>query len=77
MADQPLSPKVPPMNCTWCDLVRRVARQAGVTEELDEKEIDWILWERTPFPMGGYELTLAALVKFFADYNGSHDYGPN
>jgi hypothetical protein len=38
---------------TWADWVRLVATEVNVYGLTDE-EIDWLLWERTPWPLGDH-----------------------
>lgn len=57
---------VPPENTTWAEVVRAIAAEYGRAEISDE-EIDFLLWERTPWPIGGWDSTVAALHVHFKD----------
>jgi hypothetical protein len=46
---------------SWRDWARQVAAEVGVTG-LTDAQLDWLMWERTPFPMGDTATVRAALV---------------
>lgn len=51
-------------NRTWADVVRDVAAEFGRFDVTDD-EVDWILWERTPWPMAPLPMVEDALRLHF------------
>lgn len=51
---------------TWCDLVRDIARQYG-HDALTDADCNFLLWERTSYPIGGLADVRSALHRYFVD----------
>lgn len=51
---------------TWVDLVREVADEAGWSGTLTDDDVEWILWERTSFPMGSMAQVRGHVEALFA-----------
>lgn len=49
---------------TWRDAAGTVGAFCG-EEELSDELLDYLLWERTPFPVCGWQETVDALVTEF------------
>jgi hypothetical protein len=60
------NPIVRPESRRWCDLVRSIAKEHGRPSPSDE-EVEYVLWEQTPFPLAGTDLVVPALHRFFAE----------
>lgn len=50
---------------TWQNLVRGIA--LGFGRQVSDDEIEFILWERTAFPVGGLDTTRRQVVEWFTD----------
>jgi len=50
----------------WGDMVDIAAKLAGRPYPSYE-EVDWVLWERTPFPVGSQDEVWQALRKHYTD----------
>lgn len=51
---------------TWRELVRSIAAEYGVTE-LDDDTCDYMLWERTAFPICGRDEVIRQLHDIFQE----------
>lgn len=56
---------------TYNQMVRSIA--IGFDLTLTDEEIEWILWERTAYPMGGPELTARQITHFFRCHRAGYD----
>jgi hypothetical protein len=56
---------------TWADLVRKLAAKHGV-QGLSDKEIDFILWERTAWQFADRDYVCDQLAKLFARAKQGH-----
>jgi len=49
---------------TWAERMIEIAAEYGVIAP-DDEGLDWILWERTPYPLGSVEQVEKALRTHF------------
>lgn len=49
----------------WVDIARAIALANDLPDPSDEA-IEWVLWERTPYPVGGFDDVIRGLVRFYA-----------
>lgn len=61
------------LTLTWRDLFVEVANTAGVHGPWSNDEIDWVLWERTSFPLGSVGEVRAHLWQYFVLLVLGHD----
>lgn len=52
---------------TWNDEVREVAAELGHTFPITDTFVDWLLWNRTAWPMASAGHVRAQLVLYFTD----------
>lgn len=50
---------------TWSDFVRTIAEANGYDCHLLDDEIEWLLWERTAYPVAGYLYVRDQLIQEF------------
>src|SRR3982751_1104311 len=63
---------VPP-GCTWADYTRVLALANGVDRELSDDEIDFLLWERTAWPVADFEYVRDQLIGEFLKDEGERN----
>jgi len=51
---------------TWQDLVAMVAGE-DLAAQLDEEDMEWLLWERTAYPFAGVGTVYGQLVSWLHD----------
>lgn len=58
---------------TWRDLFVEVANTVGIHGPWSDDEIDWVLWERTSFPLGSVDEVKSHLWQHFVLLVLGHD----